>query len=315
MSKFYKALEQAQRDRGLASQGRRADAPASRPAGESPRPAVTRRPVPPRRPELDLRPDGVDDHLVSLVAPAAFEAEQYRALRYLVEQRHKSADLSVIAVSSPAVGDGKTTTAINLAGALAQAPEARVLLVEADLRRPSIAQMLGFPDRGGPGLVTAILDPDVTLDQVVRKRPPFNLNVILAGQTPPSPYEILKLPRLGELLDEARQRYDYVILDTPPLVSVQDCRVIGRWIDGAIVVVAAHRTPRRLVEEALAVLDPAKVLGLVFNGDDPMLSSYDAGSYAGYAAEHSRRGRGGRWPSFGRRGTPSREGRARRRES
>ena len=78
----------------------------------------------------------VDSHLVSLVAPAGLEAEQYRALRHLVEQRHKDGDLSVIAVSSPGVGDGKTTTAINLAGALSQASNAAVLLIEADLRRP-----------------------------------------------------------------------------------------------------------------------------------------------------------------------------------
>jgi Mrp family chromosome partitioning ATPase len=80
----------------------------------------------------------------------------------------------------------------------------------------------------------------------------------------------------------ARQHYDYVILDTPPLVGVQDCRVIARWIDGLLIVVAAHRTPRRLVEEALSVVDSAKMIGLVFNGDDPLLSLYGSGHYAAY---------------------------------
>jgi len=78
----------------------------------------------------------VDDHLVSLIAPAAFEAEQYRALRHMVEQLHKARDLRIVAVTSPGVGDGKTTTAINLAGALAQVPPNRGLLVDVDLRRP-----------------------------------------------------------------------------------------------------------------------------------------------------------------------------------
>jgi capsular exopolysaccharide synthesis family protein len=217
----------------------------------------------------------VDEHLVSLVTPAAFEAEQYRALRHMVEQLHNAADLKVVAVSSPAIGDGKTLTAINLAGALAQGAEARVLLVDADLRRPSLSQRLGM-DPSGPGLVDAILGPGVTLDQVVQPRRPFNLFVIRAGQTPPSPYEVLKAPRLGELLQEARRQYDYVIVDTPPLTPVQDCRVIGRWVDGFLVVVAAHRTPRRLVKEALTRLDQAKIIGFVFNRDSQSLSRHYA---------------------------------------
>ena len=212
---------------------------------------------------------------MSLLAPTSFEAEQYRTLRHIVEQLHKNADLSTIAVSSPAVRDGKTTTAINLAGALAQAPEARVLLVDADLRDSSMPDHLGLGPSGGPGLVEAILDPDLALDDVLRPCPPFNLSILSAGQPPAASYEVLKSPRLGALLEEARQRYDYVILDTPPLIPFPDCRLIGKWVDGFLVIVGAHRTPRKLVEEALTVVDPAKMVGLVFNGDArPIGGSY-----------------------------------------
>jgi capsular exopolysaccharide synthesis family protein len=216
--------------------------------------------------------DGLEEHLVSLLAPTSFEAEQYRALRYLIEQLNKSTALSVVAVSSPGVADGKTTTTINLAGALAQAPDARVLLVDADLRAANLARRLGLDGHARPGLVDAILDRNLSLEAVADRRPDLNLTVVLAGRLPSAPYEVLKSPRLGELLAEARTRYDYIVLDTPPLVSVPDCRVIGRWVDGFLVVVAAHRTPRRLIEEALNVTEPAKVLGLVFNGDDRHLS-------------------------------------------
>jgi capsular exopolysaccharide synthesis family protein len=227
--------------------------------------------------------ENLDDHLVSLLTPAAFEAEQYRALRYLVEQRHRADGLAVILVSSAGVGDGKTTTAVNLAGALGQATDARVLLIEADLRRPSIGSRLGFGPGSRPGLVDAVLDATIPLSQVVLPRPPFNLSVVLAGQIPPSPYEVLKSPRLGELLAEARSQYDYVVLDAPPLVLVQDCRVLARWIDGVIFVIGAHQTPRRLVEEALNRLDPAKMLGFVFNGDDHALARY----YVPYGAAYT----------------------------
>jgi len=231
------------------------------------------------RPELvselsAVPPDGVDEHLVSLLTPTSFEAEQYRALRHMVEQMHKTSGLSIVAISSPAVGDGKTTTAINLAGALAQAPEARVLLVDADLRRSSVGDHLGLGASGRRGLVDAILAPGLSLDDVGRHRPPFNLSVLPAGRRLAAPYELLKSARLGELLEEARRRYDYIVLDTPPLVPFPDCRVIGKWVDGFLVVVAAHKTPRKLLEEALSVMDPAKIVGLVFNGDDRQFSGY-----------------------------------------
>jgi len=280
MSKFLKALEQAQRDRTLAGQKQGPTAPAAPanwPAPTVPPETEFRRPTVP--PETEFRrplrptepveiPEGVDDHLVSLVNPAGFEAEQYRALRYMIEQRHRTDNLSIIAVSSAATGDGKTITSLNLAGALAQASEGRVLLVEADLRRPSVAALLGFGPGSHLGLVDAILDRNLTLAQVAVRRPPFNLSVVLAGQTPPSPYEVLKSPRLAELLEEARAAYDYVVVDTAPLVTVQDSRVIARWVDGIILVVGANQTARRLIEEALNVVEPAKMLGFVFNGED-----------------------------------------------
>jgi capsular exopolysaccharide synthesis family protein len=183
----------------------------------------------------------------------------------------------VFAISSPAGGDGKTLTTINLAGALGQAPETRVLVIDADLRHPSVAQRLGLSDEDR-GLVDAILDPDLPLADVIHSRSPYNLSVLTAGRLPSAPYEVLKSPRLGELLDQARARYDYIILDTPPMVSMPDCRVIGKWVDGFLVVVAAHRTPRKLVEEALNVTEASKLIGFVFNEDDRPLSSY-GGTY------------------------------------
>ena len=283
MTKFSKALRQAAHDAALGTNGS--------PSAEHT--AVPPAPGPEPRPPLNL----ADDHLVSLVSPAAFEAEQYRALRHIVEQMHKAADVTIIAVSSPTVGDGKTTTAINLAGALAQSPEAKVLLVDADLRRPAIAGLLGH-EKAAPGLIDAILNPAYTLEHLVQDRPQFNLSFIHAGQSiPRSPYELLKSVRLGELLEEARRQFDYVVVDTPPLAAVQDCRLIARWVDGFLVVVSAHRTPRRLAEEALTVVERAKILGLVFNGDDARRHTEHYGYTGRYfsAGPGPSHGRGGAW--------------------
>ncbi|MBI3084280.1 MAG: CpsD/CapB family tyrosine-protein kinase [candidate division NC10 bacterium] len=235
-------------------------------------------------------PAGANSLLVSLFAPASFEAEQYRTLRYGLEQIAKAGKFTpIVAVTSPTVGDGKTTTAINLAGALGQAPETRVLLVDADLRRPCVGDNLGIGESDAPSLADAILNPALGLDDVVRGCPPFNLSILPAGRPPAAPYEVLRSPRLGELLEAARQRYDYILVDTPPLIPVPDCRLLAKWVDGFLVVVAAHKTPRPLMAEALTVLDPAKVLGLVFNGDDRPFAGY------GYAYGYSPSHRGGGW--------------------
>lgn len=272
MSKFFKALAQTELDRALRA---RVVPGAARPGSAGlPAPEATE---PGRPPSVAEPPDGVDEHLVSLVAPAAFEAEQYRALRHAIEQMHRTADLKVIAVSSPGMGDGKSITAINLAGALGQSAEARVLLVDADLRRPALGYLLALEDTNGASLVGGIQDSRLTLDRIVQPRPPFNLSVICAGQAPPSPYEVFRSPRFGELLEEARRQYDFIVLDAPPLYPVQDCRVIGQWVDGVLLVVKAHRTPRKLLEDALTALDPAKLLGIVFNGADRTVSRYQSG--------------------------------------
>jgi capsular exopolysaccharide synthesis family protein len=221
----------------------------------------------------------MDEHLVSLLTRAAIEAEQYRALRHHLEQFRRHKGVQVVGVSSPMTGDGKTTTAINLAGAMAQATEARVLLVDADLRHPAVRAALGLDPAVGRGFVEAIADPGLSLADVAEPLPGFNLSVVGAGELPASPYEVLRSPRVGRLLDEARREFDYVILDAPPMVPVQDCRLIGHWVDGFLMVVGAHRTPRRLLEEALNVIEPSRMLGLVFNGDDLPVSSYYAGYY------------------------------------
>jgi capsular exopolysaccharide synthesis family protein len=224
--------------------------------------------------EAERLPKGIDQRLVSLLAPVSFEAEQYRALRYHLEDLHTSAGLALIAVTSAAPGDGKTMTAINLAGALAQARDARVLLVEADIRRPSVALSLGLGRSTRPGLVDAIQDSSLPLENVVQRCPGCNLTVLPAGQPAAAPDETLKSERLAILLADARRQYDYVVLDAPPLVPLSDARILAKVIDGFLLVVAAHKTSRKLLEEALNVVDPSKVIGLVFNNDDRLQTTY-----------------------------------------
>jgi capsular exopolysaccharide synthesis family protein len=227
--------------------------------------------------------DAMDEHLVSLVDPTSFEADQYRTLRHVVEGMHVKK--KVIAVTSAVPGEGKTTTCINLAGSLAHATDANILMIDLDMRTPSVANRLGLTAQS-PNLVDLLLDPDHTLNDAVRQHPRFRLSVVPGGVALMVPYELLKSPRLRDLLHKASQQYDYIVLDTPPLVPVPDSRLISDCVDGFLMVLAAHQTPRTLLEDSLSLMDPAKVLGIVFNKYDRPFSRYYG--YYGYGAYHAR---------------------------
>jgi capsular exopolysaccharide synthesis family protein len=211
--------------------------------------------------------------LVSLTNPASFAAEQYQNLRLKIEQLRQTRDLRVIAVTSPGAAEGKTVTSINLAGALARGSDARVLLVDADLRRPQLAGQLHIPE--GAGFADLVDSPKGSLRDAVQGLDGFNVDVLPAGAVAGPIHDRFRSARLPQLLAEARARYDYVVLDTPPIVPVVDSVLLSRVVDGVLVVVAANRTPRKLLEEALNEIDSTKVLGLVFNNDNRPLYGYD----------------------------------------
>ncbi len=223
----------------------------------------------------------IDDHLVSLLEPTSFAAEQYRAARLALETLHRERGTRVVGIASPGRGDGRTMTALNLAGALAQASQARVALVEADLRHPSVARYLGLS--GGRGLCSYLLDTTRTVDDVLQRPTSVAFAVVPAGPASSMPYELLKSPRMAALLDELRQRYDYVLLDTPSALPFPDVGILRDLVDGFIVVVRANRTPREHLAQTLSVMGRPRTLGLVFNDDeragDPAFEPAGSGSW------------------------------------
>lgn len=222
----------------------------------------------------------VSEQIVSLVAPDSFAADQYRTLRHTVERLRQEIGLQVLGVTSPSPGDGKSVTTLNLAGALAQSSEARVLVIDADLRRPSIAKYLGLASSRTPGLAN-VLKCECEFADTIRHLERFNLAVLPAGSPQLSPYELLNSPQFDALIKDARRHFDFVVVDTPPAVPLPDCRLIERSVEGFLVVVAAHKTPRRQLGETLALLDSTKVVGVVFNGDDRPMAGY-YGYYGNY---------------------------------
>ena len=223
----------------------------------------------------------IDPRLVTLTAPDTFAAERYQGLRLKLEQLRAEKALRVIAVTSPGAGDGKTLTSINLAGVLARESDAKILLVDADLRRSSVSAQLGL-EPGAPGLADLIAGGKKSLAELIRRPDTCGFDVLPAGSSSRSVQKLFRAERFTQILAEARERYDYVLLDTPPLVPVYDAAVLARQVDGVILVVAAAKTPRKLLGAALDLLDASKVVGLVFNDDTSPMFGYSNRAYRPY---------------------------------
>jgi capsular exopolysaccharide synthesis family protein len=222
----------------------------------------------------------LDDHLVSVLQPTSPAAEQYRAVRLYLETLRRERGFEVVAISSARRGDGKTLTSLNLAGTLAQAADTRVALVEVDMRRPAVARYLGLSN--ARGLSTHLLGDSTGIDSLLERPAGIGFTVVLAGPPIAMPYELLKSPRLRELFATLRERFDHVIVDTPPALPFPDVGILRDLVDGFLVVVRAYRTPRETVQDALTTLGPDQALGLIFNDDERLTAT------AGYGTTNGR---------------------------
>lgn len=195
--------------------------------------------------------------------PHAPNAEAIRRLRTNLQFLDVADRLETIVVTSSVPAEGKSTVAANLAVTLADAG-ARVVLVDADLRRPSIARYLDI--EGGAGL-TSVLIGQATIDDVVQPYATDRLHVLPAGQVPPNPSEMIGSRAMAWVLGELTKRYDVVVIDSPPLLPVTDAAILARLTGGALVVAGTHTLHRAQLTEALGSLEAvgAKALGIVAN--------------------------------------------------
>lgn len=196
----------------------------------------------------------------------------------------------IILVTSALQGEGKSISALNLAISFAEA-ENRVLLIDCDLRRPKLARLLRKSSR--VGLSNVLLDPS-QLGEVILPGGVDRLDVILSGDIPPNPSELLGSARMESLLAHLRKRYDYVILDTPPVNMVTDAVVLAPKSDGVLFVVRAGQSERGPVSHAVEQLEyvHAKILGFILgdvNGDG---TRYGYGKYKYQYHKYSRYGYG-----------------------
>jgi capsular exopolysaccharide synthesis family protein len=200
--------------------------------------------------------------LVAGLAPQSLAAEQYRQLRTRLSLAEGANSIRTVLITSPQKGEGKSLTSANLALTMAQELQRRVVLIEADLRKPSLQQLFGFPP--GPGLSEYLVGA-ADLQQAMRLLPDHHLTVIPAGSTPANPAELLGSTAMRRLLDQVRTTFDRVILDTPPVLPLADVAILAPMVDGALMVVRAGYTPKPAIENALRAFDSSRLLGVVLN--------------------------------------------------
>jgi Mrp family chromosome partitioning ATPase len=211
----------------------------------------------------------ISSRLVCLVNPRAATAERYYSLRHAVEKLRPPTHGLVVAITSPGKGDGKTLTALNLAGALAQDPAASVLLIDLDIRQQAsaLAGLLDLKPQTSAGLIDWLTTPPERPDPPIGYLPDFNFYLLQSGGCAETPYELLNSAALGELMQQLRLRFDFVIIDAPQAIQLPDISLLARNVDGFLFVIRAGVTDSSMLEETLDQIQPEKVLGLVFNGD------------------------------------------------
>jgi protein-tyrosine kinase len=199
--------------------------------------------------------------LVVLTQPRSYSTERFRRLRSLLTSEHSQGS-RVVVITSAAPSEGKSLVAINLALTIATGKDDRVILIDADLRRPSVDQWLTPKPSLG---LSDILSGRTTLEHVVLDIADSKLSILPAGKVPHDPVELLSSDKMRDLMPALRKRYKWVIIDTPPIIPFTDADAVGRLSDGFILVARAGQTAVSAFKQATALASAAPILGSVLN--------------------------------------------------
>jgi capsular exopolysaccharide synthesis family protein len=193
----------------------------------------------------------------------AMAADQYSSLATALHEMQLDGGLKTVLVTSAAPQEGKTLTVVNLAITLANSYARRVLIVDADLRRPSLHRALGVAGDRGLSDALSRASGDVAITQISPR-----ISVLPAGRPDPNPLVRLSHSRLQQMLADWTTRFDWVLVDTPPLGSGSDAQLLARLVQGVIFVIRAGVAPYHVVERAIAQLGRESIIGTVLNGVD-----------------------------------------------
>lgn len=201
--------------------------------------------------------------LIASLDPKSPISEQYKTIRTNIQYSSVDEELKTIMVTSSGPGEGKSTTVANLAVVFSQLGK-KVLLVDADLRKPTVHRTFGVNNLFG---FTTVLTKQATLGSTVLETEEKDLFILTSGPIPPNPAELLSSKSMEQFIEEAKEQFDYVLFDTPPLLAVADPQILANKVDGSILVVFSGRTEIDQVKKAkeLLVNAQSKLVGVVLN--------------------------------------------------
>lgn len=215
----------------------------------------------------------IDSRIITYHDPNAPIAEQYRILRTNIQRLTPENPPRTILITSTLHQEGKTTTAVNLAVVMAQDLNKKILLCDCDLRKPMIHKIMGIDSNKG---IVDILIHDADIDSVLQAGKVENLSVLPCGRRPANPSELLGSNKMKELIRELRRRFDYILIDSPPVLAITDAGVLSSQVDGVILAIQAWRTQREAVLRSHALLTSvhAKILGFVLTNVEHFVPRY-----------------------------------------
>ena len=216
----------------------------------------------------------VDPRIVSFHDPSSSIAEQYRTLRTNIQAISSKKPIKTITVTSSIHGEGKTISSVNLAISMAHDLNKRkILLVDADLRRPKISKYLGLNSELG---LSDLISNGLNVSEALINIDVNNLTVLPAGKIPPNPAELLGSIKMRNIIGALKKKFDYVIFDTPPIITVTDAGILGAETDGVIIAVQADRTQRGIVQHSETLLKQvdAKILGYILTNVQYHIPAY-----------------------------------------
>jgi capsular exopolysaccharide synthesis family protein len=239
------------------------------------------RPAEKRLPEFttwDVEAERVEPRLVAITQPHSNYCEEYRSLRTHILHKSQRQKLQSIVVASVGPSEGKSVTSLNLAWLLAQTDGVKALIIDSDLRMPSLSDYLGIETDKG---LSEILAGRANLTDSIIRLQPSGLHLLPGGEARSDVAELISGPKFKEILREARELFDFVIIDAPPLGIFTDATVLINHADGALMVIRSGRTSYATVDRILDKLPRDRMLGVVLNESEETLdeSNYNYGYY------------------------------------
>ncbi|MDA3813605.1 MAG: polysaccharide biosynthesis tyrosine autokinase [Candidatus Cloacimonetes bacterium] len=225
----------------------------------------------------------VQTKLITNYAPKSSTAEAFRILRTNIISRKKNSDCTTLLITSSGPKEGKSTIQANMATALAQM-DAKVILVDLDLRRPMVHTIMGMDKE--IGISDFLMDKSTQIESVIKETNVNNLDVISSGIIPPNPSELLASKRMDEAIESLKEKYDYILFDSPPVIAVTDSMVMANKVDLLILAIRVNQADKNVVKRTKELLENIKVdiAGVVINGIQPhrYYNSYDYNYYYYY---------------------------------